>query len=62
MTLIDDYTRMCWVYLLKKKFEYFEKFKQFHVKIEKETHTHIGILCSDNVGEYTSVEFKNYLS
>lgn len=57
MTLIDDYTRMCWVYLLKNKFECFEKFKEFYVMIDKESHTHIGTLHSDNGGEYTLVEF-----
>ena len=54
MTLIDDFIRMCWVYLLKNKFEYFEKFKEFHVMIEKEAHTHIGTINSNNGGEYIS--------
>jgi len=62
MILIDDYSRMCWVYFLKNKFECFAKFKEFHVMIEKEANAHIGTLHSDNGGEYTSIEFKNYLS
>ena len=30
--------------------------------IEKEAHTRIGTLHSDNGGEYTSDDFKHYLS
>ena len=53
MTLIDDFTRMCWVYLLKNKSKCFEKLNKFHVIIEKEAHTHISTLHFDNRGEYT---------
>ena len=48
MTFIDDYDRMCWVYLLKLKSEAFETFKTFHVWIENEAQSHIGTLRSDN--------------
>lgn len=61
MTFIDDYTRMCWVYLLKQKFEAIETFKNFHVWIEYEAQSHIGNLRSDNGKEYTSNEFEKYL-
>jgi hypothetical protein len=36
MTFIDDYTMMCWVYLLKDKSQTFETFKKFHVWIQNE--------------------------
>jgi transposase InsO family protein len=61
MTFIDDYTRMCWVYLLKHKSQAFETFKNFHVWIENEAQSHIGTLHTDNGGEYTSNEFEIYL-
>ena len=61
MTFIDDYTRMCWVYLLKKKSDGFQTFKNFHTFIENVAQTHIGSLCTDNGKEYTSNEFENYL-
>ena len=48
MTFIDDYTRMCWVYLLKNKFDAFQTFKNFHAWIENDAQTHIGSLCIDN--------------
>jgi hypothetical protein len=36
MSFINDYTRMCWVYLLKNKSQDFETFKFFHVWIQNE--------------------------
>ena len=35
MPFIDDYTRMCWVYLLKNKFDAFQTYNNFHTWIEK---------------------------
>jgi hypothetical protein len=35
ITFIDDYSRKCWVYFLKKKSEAFENFKKFKVIVEK---------------------------
>ena len=42
MTFVDDYSRMCWVYLLKTKSEPFQTFKNFHAWIENQEHTCIG--------------------
>jgi transposase InsO family protein len=61
MSFIYDYTRTCWVYLLKYKSQAFETFKKFHVWIQNEEQSHIGTLCTDNAREYTSNEFENYL-
>jgi transposase InsO family protein len=61
MSFIDDYTRMCWVYLLKDKSQAFETFKNFHVWIQNEAQSHIGSLHTDNGREYTSNEFESYL-
>ena len=48
MTFIDDYTRMCWVYLLKNKSDAFQTFNNFHAWIENHAKTHIGSLRTDN--------------
>ena len=48
MLLIDDYTRMTWVYFLKKKLEAFEWFKTFKEMVENETDLKIKTLRSDN--------------
>jgi len=61
MTFIDDYTRMCWVYLLKKSFDAFQTFKNFHKWIENDAKSHIWSIPTDNGKEYTSNEFENYV-
>ena len=48
MTFIDDYTRMCWVYLLKNKSDAFQTFKNFHTWIENGAQSHIGSIRIDN--------------
>jgi hypothetical protein len=45
---IDDYTRVCWVYLLKDKSHAFETLKKFHVWIHNEAWSRIGSLHTDN--------------
>jgi len=48
MTFIDDYTRMCWVYLLKNKPEAFQTFKNFHAWIENDAQYHIASIHNNN--------------
>ena len=61
MTFVDDYTKMCWVYLLKTKSKAFQTFKNFHAWIENQAQSHIGTLCTDNGNEYTFNTFEDYL-
>ena len=35
VTFIDDYSRYGYVYLMHRKFETFEKFKELHAEVEK---------------------------
>jgi transposase InsO family protein len=60
MLIIDDYTRMTWVYFLREKSEAFEKFKAFKAYVENETDLKIKCLRSDNGGEFTSNEFNKF--
>ena len=60
MLLVDDFTRMTWVCLLKKKSEAFECFKIFKELVENEVELRIKCLRSDNGGEFTSKEFNLY--
>ena len=48
MTFVDDYTKMCWVYLLKTKYEAFQTFKYFHAWIENKVQSHNGTLRIDS--------------
>jgi hypothetical protein len=61
MLIIDDYTRLTWVYFLKEKSEAFEKFKTYKALVENETDLKIKCLRSDNGGEFTSKEFHSIL-
>lgn len=58
---IDDFTRMSWVYFLRQKSEVFSVFKNFKQMTETQTGLKIKILRTDNGGEYTSLEFKEFL-
>ena len=58
MTFVDDFTRMCWVYLLKAKSQAFDTFRNFHLWIKNEAQLNIGTLQTDNSGEYTSQDFE----
>lgn len=60
LTLIDDYTHMIIIYLLKNKSEVFEYFKQYEAFITNHFERKIGILRCDNGGEYTSKEFQKF--
>lgn len=52
VTFIDDHTRLCWVYLMKDKYEVPEIFKCFSKMIETRVDAKISILRSDNGTEY----------
>eukprot|EP00253_Pinus_taeda_P031750 PITA_31750 len=62
LLFIDDFSRMTWVYFLKNKLEAFDKFKIFRQLVENEVKEKIGTLRTDNGGEFTLNEFKNYCS
>lgn len=59
MLMIDDYTRMTTVSLLKKNSEAFECFKIFKEMVENEIDLKIKFLQLDNDGEFTSKLFQN---
>ena len=60
LTFIDDYSQKVWVYMLKRKADVLNVFKQFKVMVEKRTGKSIKCLRTDNGGEFTSVEFEQY--
>ncbi|KAH9685484.1 hypothetical protein KPL70_013981 [Citrus sinensis] len=57
VTFIDDYSRRCWVYLIKKKSYVFPMFKEYKARVELESGKKIKCLRTDNGGEYTDGEF-----
>ena len=57
---MDDFTRMTWLFLLKKKSETFNCFQVFKELTENEIDMKIKCLRSDNGGEFVSNEFNRY--
>jgi len=57
---IDDFSRMCWIGLLKHKDEAFENFQAFKALVENESDRKIKCLRSDRGGEFTSDEFFDF--
>ena len=51
---IDDFTRMCWIELLKHKDEAFDNFKVFKALVENNLDLEIKCLRSDGGGEFIS--------
>ena len=61
LTLIDDLSRYGYIYLMKHKYEIFEKFKEFQSEVENHHNKKIKFLRSDRGGEYLSYEFGLHL-
>ncbi|HLP34673.1 MAG TPA: DDE-type integrase/transposase/recombinase, partial [Amoebophilaceae bacterium] len=61
MTFIDDKSRWCEIYFLKKKSEALDAFKRYKAYAENFTGKKIKFLQSDNGLEYCNQEFDEYL-
>ncbi|WRX29551.1 Integrase [Theobroma cacao] len=62
LIFIDDLTRFCWVYFMKKKSEVFDKFIRFKAMVENEIDLTMKILRTDNGQEFCSKEFEDFLT
>jgi hypothetical protein len=60
MMFIDDYSRFCYVYLLKSKDEALYYFKIYKAEVENQLEKKIKQLRSDRGGEYFSNEFSEF--
>lgn len=60
MSLIDDYSRKIWIYILKEKSEAFKTFKEWCSAVELEKGCKVKCLRTDNGLEYLSKEFDNF--
>uniref|UniRef100_A0A2N9F7W8 Integrase catalytic domain-containing protein n=1 Tax=Fagus sylvatica TaxID=28930 RepID=A0A2N9F7W8_FAGSY len=60
LVIVDDYTKFCWVYLLKNKSDTFTTFQQFKAMAEKHYNSSIHFLRTDCGGEFTSTAFNSY--
>ena len=62
MTLIDDATKFCYVYLLKTKGEALDFIKTYKAEVENQIEKKIKRVRSDRGGEYFSNEFDLFCS
>ena len=62
ITFTNDYSRFSYVYLMKWKFEAFEKFKEFKAEVKNQLGKRIKAIRSDRGGEYLLGDFKDYLT
>ena len=60
VSFIDDFSCNTWIYFLKAKSVFFNKFKEFKVLVENLSEKKLKTLRSDNGGEFTSDEFKSF--
>jgi hypothetical protein len=60
VTFIDDFSRKTWIFFMKTKDEVFSRFQEFKAQVENQTGKRIKVLRSDNGGEYTSNDFKDF--
>lgn len=61
VTYIDDKSRWCEIYFLKKKSEVADKFKEYKNMVEKETERTIKTVRSDNGTEYINHHLEDFL-
>ena len=57
---VDEFSRKCWIFFMRKKRETYSKFCEFKALVEKESGKQVKALWSDNGGEYISGEFKDF--
>eukprot|EP00253_Pinus_taeda_P009271 PITA_09271 len=60
VSFIDEFSRNTWIYVLKKKFEVFDRFKEFKALVENEIEKKIKVLRTYNGGELCNKEFEEF--
>ena len=60
MLLVDDFSRMMWVYMLKTKDEALHYFKKFKLLVENGAEQGIRVLRTDRGGEFCSKNFTTF--
>jgi hypothetical protein len=60
LTFIDDFSKHTWVYYLKLKREFFDKFLAYKALVEKQLGHQIQRLRTDKGGDYVNNNFTSY--
>ncbi|KAJ9546309.1 hypothetical protein OSB04_018852 [Centaurea solstitialis] len=62
LTIVDDFTRSVWVYLLKGKDEVFDCIVNFFNMLQTQFHKTVKIFRSDNGTEFVNTKFKTFIN
>ena len=62
VSIIDYLSRNTWIYFLKKKYEVFDKFKEFKALLQNQTEKKIKVQRTYNGGEFYRNEFEELVS
>ena len=60
VTFIDEFSKKTWIFFMKTKDEVSSRFQEFRAQVENQTRKKSKVLRSDNGGEYTSNDFKDF--
>jgi hypothetical protein len=58
VSFIDDFSRNIWIYFLRKKYEVFDKYKEFKALEKNQIEKKIKVMRTYNGGELCGNEFK----
>ena len=59
VSYIDDFSRNTWIYVMRKKHEVFDRFKEFNALVENQIEKNIKVLRTDNGWEFCKKEFED---
>ena len=60
LIVVDDYTRACWVYLIKTKDEVFSNFENFVNLIQNQFENSVKIIRNDNGTKFINNKFEMF--
>jgi hypothetical protein len=60
VSFIDEFLRETWIYILRKKSEVFDMFKEFKALVENQTEKRIKVLRTNNGREFYGNEFEEF--
>ncbi|KAK1422630.1 hypothetical protein QVD17_17916 [Tagetes erecta] len=62
LTIVDDYSRVVWVYLLKNKTEVFQNIENYFYMLKTQFNATVKVFRSDNGTEFVNNQMHNFLN
>ena len=60
LSIVDDYSRKIWLYIMKEKPDAFDKFREWCKEVEVEKGSSLKFLRTDNGLEFLSHQFEDF--